>query len=184
MEATNIYWEALAEFLVQSGFQVSVVNPARTKGFALSQLTRTKTDKVDSEVIAEFCARLQPRLWTPPRPEHRQLREFVRHLEVLKKTRTQHLNRIKTCHHPIIQRSFQTLIDTLNAQIKEIRRSSNYLFTTSSALQTQRTCLVSIQGIGGQRRPNFWEKCMILTRMKMPRLPPLTQGPPQRVKLR
>lgn len=37
MEATKIYWEDLAEFLVQSGFQVSVVNPARTKGFALSQ---------------------------------------------------------------------------------------------------------------------------------------------------
>lgn len=84
-------------------------------------------------MIAEFCARLQPRLWTPPRPEQRQLREFVRHLEVLKKTRTQHLNRITTCRNPIIQRAFQTLIDTLNAQIKEIEAQIEQLFTTSSA---------------------------------------------------
>jgi len=38
MEATSIYGEALAEFLYSAGFQVSIVNPARIKGFA-------KTDK-------------------------------------------------------------------------------------------------------------------------------------------
>jgi transposase len=148
MEATNIYWEDLAETLSQAGYQVSVVNPARTKGFALSQLKRNKTDKVDSAVIAEFCERLQPRLWTPPRPEQRQLRDFVRHLEVLKKTRTQHLNRLSTCRNPVVQQSFQTLVDTLNAQIIAIEAQIEQLFTTYPALQAQRTCLVSIQGIG------------------------------------
>ncbi|WP_445174985.1 IS110 family transposase, partial [Microcoleus sp.] len=34
MEATSIYGEALAEFLYGDGFQVSIVNPARIKGFA------------------------------------------------------------------------------------------------------------------------------------------------------
>ena len=34
MEATSIYGEALAEFLYSAGFQVSIVNPARIKGFA------------------------------------------------------------------------------------------------------------------------------------------------------
>lgn len=34
MEATSTYGEALAEHLFESGHQVSVVNPARIKGFA------------------------------------------------------------------------------------------------------------------------------------------------------
>ena len=42
MEATNVYWEDLAEHLFQHGYRVSVVNPARTKGFAVSQLKRRK----------------------------------------------------------------------------------------------------------------------------------------------
>ncbi|KJV73944.1 transposase family protein [Orientia tsutsugamushi str. TA763] len=34
---------------------MSVVNPARIKGFAMSKLSRTKTDKADSVLIADFC---------------------------------------------------------------------------------------------------------------------------------
>jgi transposase len=39
MEATSIYGEALAEFLHEKGYQVSIVNPVRIKGFAKSQLS-------------------------------------------------------------------------------------------------------------------------------------------------
>ncbi|EJC3639621.1 hypothetical protein MYX88_004806 [Salmonella enterica] len=36
MEATEIYWEALAEYLIHRGFTVSVVNPAQIKAFSMS----------------------------------------------------------------------------------------------------------------------------------------------------
>lgn len=148
MEATNTYWEDLAEALAHAGYQVSVVNPARTKGFAISQMQRNKTDKVDSAVIAEFCERLHPRLWIPPRPEQRQLRDLVRHLEVLKKTRTQQLNRVSTCRNSVVKASFQTLVDTLNAQMTLIETEIEHIFTAYPALPAQRAWLVSIQGIG------------------------------------
>src|SRR6266702_7633326 len=51
MEATNVYWEALAAFLHDANHTVSVVNPALIKGFAQSQMNRTKTDKQDSRLI-------------------------------------------------------------------------------------------------------------------------------------
>jgi transposase len=60
MEATSIYGEALAEFLYGEGFQVSIVNPARIKGFAKSELLRRKTDSVDAALIARFCAAMKP----------------------------------------------------------------------------------------------------------------------------
>ena len=44
MEATGVYWEAVAEYLAGKGMVVSVVNPAQIKAFGQSQLVRTKTD--------------------------------------------------------------------------------------------------------------------------------------------
>ena len=46
MEATGAYWEALAIHLHGLERRVSVVNPARIKAFAQSELLRTKTDAV------------------------------------------------------------------------------------------------------------------------------------------
>ena len=54
LEATGTYGEALALFLHQAGHTVSVINPAAIKAFAGAQLSRTKTDKVDAELIARF----------------------------------------------------------------------------------------------------------------------------------
>jgi len=45
MEATGSYWEALASHLHRFEQRVSVVNPARIKAFAQSELFRTKTDR-------------------------------------------------------------------------------------------------------------------------------------------
>src|SRR5919199_2203312 len=50
MEATNIYWEALATWLHAQGHIVSVVNPARINGYALAPMPRNKTDKLDSAI--------------------------------------------------------------------------------------------------------------------------------------
>lgn len=148
MEATNVYWEALAEDIFHRGYRVSVVNPARTKGFAISQLKRNKTDKVDSGVIAEFCACMNPRHWQPPRAEQRQLRDLVRHLDALKKTRTQELNRVKTCRNAIVKASFEVIIETINGQLTAITAEIERLFKTHPSFKKQRTLLLSIGGIG------------------------------------
>ncbi len=66
MEATSTYGNALARFLVEAGYKVSIVNPSRPKAFGKSELSRTKTDRADAKVIARFCAALKPAPWTPP----------------------------------------------------------------------------------------------------------------------
>ncbi|MCH7756758.1 transposase, partial [Patescibacteria group bacterium] len=65
MEATGIYGHALANFLYENDYPISLVNPARVKGFALGELSRNKTDKADAQVIARFCKAMQPKLWEP-----------------------------------------------------------------------------------------------------------------------
>ncbi|MDP8567291.1 IS110 family transposase, partial [Methylophilus aquaticus] len=77
LEATGPYSEQVALALVSLGWQVSVVNPARIKGFAQSELARNKTDKSDAALLARFCMALQPSLWVTPSPAYRQLRALV-----------------------------------------------------------------------------------------------------------
>ena len=54
MEATGVYSVQLAIALYEKGMKVSVVNPLQIKRFAQTKLKRTKTDKVDAALIAEY----------------------------------------------------------------------------------------------------------------------------------
>ena len=94
LEATGTYGEALAIHLHQQGHTVSVMNPAAIKAFAASRLSRTKTDRVDAELIARFCLAHQPPPWTPPAPEVRELQALVRRLESLIEMRMAEENRL------------------------------------------------------------------------------------------
>ncbi len=60
LEASGGYQCRIARFLQDRGLVVSVVNPQRTSAYAESQLTRSKTDKVDARLLARFCRREEP----------------------------------------------------------------------------------------------------------------------------
>jgi transposase len=148
MEATNLYWEAVAERLQAQGNSVSVVNPARIKGFAQSQLRRNKTDKQDSEVIADFCTAMRPAAWQPPSPLQRKLRALERHREALQKTLTQQKNRLASSKDPDVIRSLQKVIDLLQQEIEQIDQQITDQIESHEELATQKALLLSIQGIG------------------------------------
>ncbi len=95
MEATGPYSEILATSLVLVGWQVSVVNPARIKGFSQSELARNKTDRADAAILARFNAVMRPSLWIPPPVAWRELRGWVDCLQALKDMHQQESNRME-----------------------------------------------------------------------------------------
>lgn len=148
MEATNIYWEALADTLHEQGLKVSVVNPAAIKGFAQSQLQRNKTDKIDSRIIAQFGRQTEPTLWRPPLPHQRKLRALVRHKQALIKTRTQQLNRLASCNDDDVKSSLQGLVATLDQQLAHIQAKIEALIDDHDDLRHNHKLMASIKGIG------------------------------------
>jgi transposase len=98
MKATGPYSEQVALALVDFGWIVSVVNPARIKGFAMSELSRNKTDRADAALLARFCAAMRPSVWIPPSPAYRQLRARVERLQALKDMHQQEANRLEAHH--------------------------------------------------------------------------------------
>lgn len=148
MEATNIYWEGLADYLYKKGYTVSVVNPARIKGFAMSQLQRNKTDKLDSKVIMSFCVAMSPKPWEPPTPAQRKLRSLVRHRAALVKTRTQQKNRLADCQDEDVRHSLQTVLATLESEIKRMEQQIADFIKKDPELREQKRLLISVTGFG------------------------------------
>ena len=54
MEATGNYYEEVADYFAEY-YSVYVVNPLKISKYAESRFKRTKTDKQDSKLIAEYC---------------------------------------------------------------------------------------------------------------------------------
>lgn len=149
MESTNTYWEQVALHLQQAGHTVSVVNPAQIKGFAKSELSRTKTDPTDADLIARFCASKQPPAWTPPTPEIRELRALVRRLDDLNQMLSQEENRLtKDVSSPVVRHSLETTITVLKQQIKEVKRQIDDHLDQHPQLRQQADLIASIPGVG------------------------------------
>jgi transposase len=147
LEATSTYGEGVAEFLHAQGHTVSIINPARIKGFAISELSRTKTDKADAQLILRFCIALRPEPWQPPAPEVKQLQGLLRRLEALQQMVVQERNRLETAT-PKLGTSIQAHIDYLEHDIEQIKQQIKEHFDQHPELKNQRDLLVSIPGIG------------------------------------
>jgi transposase len=150
LEATGRYGDGVAETLYEAGFRVSVVNPARIRGYADSQLRRNKTDKLDAQLIADFCRTQQPEPWTPPAPEIRQLQALVRHLASLEETRQQLVNRLRdaTSLPEMVVTQLRTQEALLVEQIRQIQHAIQDHIDQFPDLRTQRDLIDSIPGLG------------------------------------
>ncbi len=149
LEATGTYGESLALFLFEAGFVVSVVNPAAVRAFANAGLSRTKTDKVDAELIARFCLAQPPVAWQPPAPELRELQALVRRLESLIEMRVAEENRLSSgVSADAVKQSLAEHIAYLLEQIKQTERLIREYINNHPDLKEQSDLLDSIPGIG------------------------------------
>jgi len=123
LESTSRYGDALARFLYRHGFQVSVVNPRRTRNYADSQLTRTINDTIDARLIADFCAseRATLRLWEPLSEDHAQLRELTRARQALVQQRDAFGNLLETATG-LPRKIYQKQFRALDRQIKQLEK--------------------------------------------------------------
>lgn len=78
IEATGSYWMALAHYLHAQKLPVCVLNPAYVKAHGQSTGSRTKTDRSDARLIADYLATHRCETWDPLPSELEELRELMR----------------------------------------------------------------------------------------------------------
>jgi transposase len=164
LEATGTYGEAVATALADAGHRVSLINPAAVKAFAQSQLRRTKTDAVDAEVLADFCAAMTPPLWTPWPVEVRTLQGLVRRREAVQDMLTQERNRQQAGELAApVAASVARIVETLEAELADLDQQIRDHLDQHPTLRTQRDLLCTIPGIGVATAARLLAECRSIT---------------------
>lgn len=148
LEATGGWSEELAADLHAHGHTVSVVNPLAIKAFGQSELSRTKTDKADAELIARFCLAMHPGPWQPPAPTQRRLQQLARRRMALDDMRTQEKNRLQGPGVSEVVDSIETTLGFLDEQVDDIDQQMRELINDDPTLRGRRDLLESIPGVG------------------------------------
>jgi len=151
MEATGLYFEALAEFLHANGHEVVVVNPQCIKSFSRSELRRSKTDPLDAALIAQYCDEKYARLnlWQPLKPIYKNIRELLRRRSVLVADSTAEKCRLKagfSCKDTLD--SIERHLVWLQKEIEQIECLVQENITQDPELAKAIALAVTIKGMG------------------------------------
>ena len=151
MESTSTYGYRLADYLVKHGIIVSVVNPLSVKRFAQMNLSRTKTDKADARLIAEYAKIAELPIYKPKSDAMNDLQQLQTVIVQLIKQRSALKNQLEALQQmprpsiPAIK-AIEAMKNALEQQIKSIEEQMH--------LTAQLDCLdayekaLSVKGIG------------------------------------
>jgi transposase len=152
LEATGVYHEQAALWLTGAGVTVSVANPAQVKDFARGLAVRTKTDGVDSVVLARYGALVKPQPWQAPPPEVRELKALLARLEALEADVRRELNRREKATvsgaPDLVQESLDTHLSVLEKEITRIQKAIDDHIDRHPGLKADRERLLTIPAVG------------------------------------
>ncbi len=154
MEATSTYYEALALYVHDEGWTVSVVNPLQIKRFAEAQLARQKTDRADARVIAQFCAQQRPEAWQAPAREVRELQRLLARLEAVQGMRVQEQNRLHEAQG-IPRESVERILQVLDEEMRSLEKLIDEHIDRHPHLRERRELLQSIPAVGPRLSASF-----------------------------
>lgn len=154
VEATGSYHIDIAIALSQAKeLEVMVINPRASKHFAQALMRRSKTDRIDADVLAQYTDRMVFTPWSAPDEDIVVLRACSRRLAAL----TQHKAKTKNQLHALkvtaqtptfILEDVQLSITHLEQQIDNLHRRAIELTRNNKKMAHAFDLLVSIKGIG------------------------------------
>jgi len=159
MEGTGVYHEQAAIALADAGVTVSIVNPAQVKDFGKGLAVRSKTDGIDSVVLARYGALLKPAAWTPPSPQARLLRALLARREAIAQDLHREQNRLEkadaTDTPQLIYQSLSDSIAFLEKQLAKLQHDIDDHIDRHPDLKEDLQLLTSIPAVGPQVGSNM-----------------------------
>lgn len=153
MEATGVYHEALAYYLVDDKHLVSIVMPAKMSNFQKTLEIKTITDKTASEVIARFGLEKNVEIWQRPKKIYRDIRQVTRERDQLIAQRTVLKNQLHAeeseayPNKTTLQRT-EAHIEFINRQVKEIMQEISDFINQNEEVSKLVALIGSVPGIG------------------------------------
>ncbi|MFI3261848.1 MAG: IS110 family transposase [Rikenellaceae bacterium] len=154
MEATGVYHENLAYFLHELNQRVVIALPNKVKNYAKCLNIKSKTDKIDSKVIAKLGSQQQLMLWQPPKSIYRKMRALTRMYQDLKKQRLVFANHIESFDFSFnediekIGKVYKQMVDSIDEQIKNCENALIKLVNSDEEIRDRVVNIQTIKGIG------------------------------------
>jgi len=122
MEASGPYYLKLATFLHEKEVGISVINPLVIRRFSQMRMMRTKTDKKDAVMIAEYGKTEHPTQWKPEESYVLELKQMQAYTEQLNKSRTSFLRQAEAfSQNPVkclvMTKSLSKMIENIEKEI-------------------------------------------------------------------
>lgn len=152
MEATGSYYEELAYYLYESGSHVSVVLANKIKHFAKSLNVKTKTDKVDSTLIAHIGVERELPAWKPMAPQYKQLRDLCREMLSLKKEKSRAMCQLHAMKHshektPCVVQLKNEQVEFYERSILRVEKEIERIVNTDTGLKKRVDKIAKVKGL-------------------------------------
>lgn len=153
MEATGVYHEAVAYFLSDKAYSVSIVMPNKITNFFRTLEIKTVTDKSMSEAIALFGLEKKVEDWIQPKKVFRELRQVTRERDQLIAERTMlknqlHAEQVEAYPSEQIISRIKIRIKMVNGQLRETLSETTAAIKNDREIDQSVKLLTSIPGIG------------------------------------
>ncbi len=150
MEATGSYGRSFAHYLYNNQHDVHIVNPLCINAFAKSKLSRHKTDKVDSKLIAEFAQQNDLPLYSPREKNLQVLQDLYRCLQNLKHQAKQVQNYLENKKHLAnsVCKAYARLAKSISKETIAVEAEINTLIDKTEDIKNKVTHMQTIPGIG------------------------------------
>lgn len=146
-EATGGYERPLIEMLTKQSIPVHLSNPRRIRGFAISEGVRAKTDPIDAALILAFAREKELKPNQDASPSQRELTALMdRRTQLTEQLAREKNRRAKATDQ--VRPWIDTMIEQINAQIKEIDQAIEAVIQKSERLHAQDISLQSVCGVG------------------------------------
>ncbi|MBD3613176.1 IS110 family RNA-guided transposase [Kingella kingae] len=154
MEATGIYYEKIANYLATK-HDVTVINPLKIKEYGKSQFSRTKTDKADAKLIAEYASRHHDKLdiYQSPSDIQYELNKLISLQSQLNLQLHQEMNRKHASQTEFVKNAHQAIIDAITEQLELTQAEIAQLIAKQDKMNQQCKNLLSIPAIGDKTAP-------------------------------
>lgn len=131
---------------------VMVANPKALRGYAKAQMRRTKTDRLDAEVIADFARRMPFSVWEPPEEAISELQAIARRIQALTVEQTRERCRLRSVTDSasasaVVVNDIEVNLRHLARRIAELVRQAMKLVEESEHLRAAYGHLTSVRGI-------------------------------------
>lgn len=152
MEATGVYYEDWAYHLYAQGYALSVLLPNRSAAFAKSLCYKSKTDRIDAQILAQMSLERSLPLWTPPSDNMLKIKRLCRERLDLLDEKTVVSNRQHAkyhAHNPLkktLNRGKQRL-KWIEKQVAEVEKDIRVTVDADPEVKRKIVCLCSIPGV-------------------------------------